>query len=98
MGVKARLEYEEDEIQRGFISVPAMRDYCFSRKIDSSWLRQQLVAHNIIDATPRQVRLTAGTTLPMVNVRCWQVNMKHEKLAAVVDIAEPEAVTVVSEE
>ena len=98
MGVKARLEYEEDEIQRGFISVPAMRDYCFSRKIDSSWLRQQLVAHNIIDATPRQVRLTAGTTLPMVNVRCWQVNMKHEKLAAVVDIAEPEAVTVVSKE
>lgn len=78
--IKARIEMEADVPIRAFISMPAIREYCAQRRIDPSWLRTELIAEGIVMETIQQKRLTAGTKLPKVNVRSWEVNMQHPKL------------------
>jgi hypothetical protein len=78
--VKGRLEYKEGVPHVGYISVQSIREYCDQRRIDNAWLRRELVELGVIKDGMLQKRLTAGTKLPQVNVKVWEVALQHEKL------------------
>lgn len=79
--IKGRLEYKEGVASVGYISVQSVREYCDQRRIDNAWLRRELVELGVIKDAVLQKRLTAGTKLPQVNVKVWEVAMQHEKLS-----------------
>lgn len=78
--VKGRLEYKDGKADIAYISVQSMREYCDQRRIDNAWLRRELVELGVIKDGAFQKRLTAGTKLPQVNVKVWEVALQHEKL------------------
>lgn len=92
--VKVRLELEDGTPARAFISTPAIREYCIQRRIDPSWLRKELLTNNIIKDSG-QMRLTAGSGLPGVSGRVWEMDMRHPMLEGL-DIPTPPSVEEVS--
>ena len=79
--VRGRLEYIDGKPAVGYISVQSVREYCDQRRIDNAWLRRELVELGVIKDGAIQKRLTAGTKLPQVNVKVWEVALGHPKLA-----------------
>jgi hypothetical protein len=79
--VKGRLEYRDGKADVAYISVQSIREYCDQRRIDNAWLRRELVELGVIKDGAIQKRLTAGTKLPQVNVKVWEVALQHEQLS-----------------
>lgn len=79
--VRGRLEYIDGKPKVGYISIQALKEYCDQRKIDSAWLRRELVELGVIREAAQQKRLTSGTKLPQVNVKVWEVALNHVKLS-----------------
>lgn len=82
--IVARLEYT-DKGAYGYFSVSAIRTYCQRNNIDNAWLRRELIEKGIVVKDSVQKRLTAGTKLPVVNTRCWQIDLKNKELSERID-------------
>lgn len=79
--IRGRLEYVNGLPIVGYISIQAIKEYCAIRKIDPAWLRRELDEAGVIRAVNTQKRLTAGTKLPKVNVKVWEIRLDHPKLS-----------------
>lgn len=79
--IKGRLEYVNGLPTIGYLSIQAIKEYCNLRKIDPAWLRRELDEAGVLKAVNTQKRLTAGTKLPKVNVKVWEIRLDHEKLS-----------------
>lgn len=83
--IKGRLEYTNGVPKIGYLSIQAVKEYCAIRKIDPAWLRRELDETGLIKAVNTQKRLTAGTKLPKVNVKVWEIRLDHPKLSMTLD-------------
>lgn len=93
--IRGRIEYQGGKPAIAYLSIPALSEYCKHRNIDRAWMRKELIDAAVITNGSVQKRLTAGSNLPSVNVKCWQIDLTNPKLLDVVDteIKEPSTAT-----
>ncbi len=87
--VRIRIESKGSVPEIAYISAQAIREYCNSRKIDFGWLRRELGDLGVLVNANQQKRLTSGSPLPMVNVKCWEINMLHPRMIEAIESPPP---------
>lgn len=91
--IRGRIECVGGVPAHGYIPVTAIRDYCKSKNIDVSWLKNELQAARIVTQANFTRRLASGTKLPNIATRCWCIDMKHPTLEGLIEdqVHEPDS-------
>lgn len=88
--VKVRIELDDVNVAyKAWISTPSVRAYCEQRRVDPSWLTKALVDMGVIIAMNKSKRLATGSGIDSVPVKCWEINMKHQRIINAVEVVEP---------
>jgi uncharacterized protein (DUF927 family) len=97
--IKMRLELgARKEPKLMWVSIPAFRDYCGAKKIDPSWLSRELTELGVLRRGSFNKRLSGGSGIAGgTSIKCYIVDMGHEKLYDVTSELTPEEVEAAEE-
>lgn len=73
--LKIRVEYLGTEPSAAYVSVPALRKFCISNRIEYSWLSSKLKEEGVITSDNKMRRLGAGTSWTIPPVRCLSLDV-----------------------
>lgn len=82
--VKIRMELNADnKATVAYISTPAFKEYCDRRTVDSSWLSKLLMESGILVKKNLVKRLSSGSSIESIPIKCWEINMLHSRIIGV---------------